>query len=65
MVRKYDIYLPIEYNLEPNGTRRRIESEKFDDIELILLDEFGGVTSVQESFPFKLFFKKEKFNQKK
>lgn len=53
MVRKYDIYLPIEYNPKPNGTRRRIESEKFDNIEQILLDEFGGVTSVQESFPLK------------
>ncbi|HIE29106.1 TPA: hypothetical protein EYP66_17675 [Candidatus Poribacteria bacterium] len=53
IVRRYDIYLPLEYNPEPDGTRRRIEGEKFDTVEQKLFEEFGGVTFVQESFPLK------------
>jgi len=53
IVRRYDIYLPLEYNPEPDGTRRRIEGEKFDRVEQKLFEEFGGVTFVQESFPLK------------
>jgi len=54
VVRRYDIYLPLEYNPEePNSTRRRIEGEKFDRVEQSLFDEFGGVTFVQENFPLK------------
>ncbi len=53
IVRIYDIYLPLEYNPEPDGTRRRIEGEKFDRLEQKLLEEFGGVTFVQENFPLR------------
>ena len=53
IVRRYDIYLPLEYNPEPDGTRRRIEGEKFDRVEQKLFEGFGGVTFVQESFPLK------------
>jgi hypothetical protein len=53
IVRRYDIYLPLEYNPKSDGTRQRIEGEKFDRVEQKLFEEFGGVTFVQESFPLK------------
>jgi hypothetical protein len=80
IVRKYDIYLPLEYNPEPDGTRRRIEGEKFEPrtsegassrlneanrVEQKLFEEFGGVKFVQESFPLKGIFLFFSFRKRK
>ena len=50
--RRYEIYLPVLYN---DG--REIEPEKFDQVERELVERFGGVTSVQRSFPLRGLWK--------
>jgi len=48
VVRRYEIYLPLFYN---DGTP--IEPEKFDQVERELVEQFGGVTTVQRQFPLR------------
>ena len=48
VVRRYEIYLPLLYN---DGTP--IEPEKFDQVERELVEQFGGVTTVQRQFPLR------------
>ena len=48
VVRRYEIYLPLFYN---DGTA--IEPEKFDQVERELVEQFGGVTTVQRQFPLR------------
>jgi hypothetical protein len=48
VVRRYEIYLPLFYN---DGTS--IEPEKFDQVERELVEQFGGVTTVQRQFPLR------------
>lgn len=45
-VKKYDIYLPLRYN---DG--RQIENEKFDQVDDVLYERFGGLTAVLREFP--------------
>lgn len=48
LARRYEIYLPIEYNdLTP------IEDAVYDQIEQDLLQRFGGVTQIRRSNPLK------------
>ena len=47
-VKKYDIYLPLRYN---DG--RQIEDEKFDQVDDILYERFGGLTTVLREFPLR------------
>jgi len=54
IARCYDIYLPLKYN---DGTE--IESEKYEQVENELLDQFGGVTSVQQKNPLRGLWKSE------
>ena len=42
--KRYEIYLPIEYNLDEHGNRLRIEEEKLDQTYEELWQEFRGVT---------------------
>jgi hypothetical protein len=48
VVRRYEIYLPLFYN---DGTP--VEPEKFDQVERELVEQFGGVTTVQRQFPLR------------
>ena len=52
--KRYDIYLPLKYN---DGTE--IEIEKYEQVENELLDQFGGVTSVQQKNPLRGLWKSE------
>ena len=47
-VKKYDIYLPLRYN---DG--RQIEDEKFDQVDDVLYEFFGGLTAVLHEFPLR------------
>lgn len=47
-VKKYDIYLPLRYN---DG--RQIEDQKFDQVDDILYERFGGLTTVLHDFPLR------------
>ena len=46
--RKYDIYLPLQYN---DG--RFIEDEKYRSVYDALFEQFGGVTSMMHEFPLR------------
>jgi hypothetical protein len=46
--RRYDLYLPLAYN---DG--RLIEDRKFDSLESILVQRFGGLTTQQRDFPLR------------
>ena len=48
LVKKYDIYLPLQYN---DG--RWIENENFDQVDDALYERFGGLTSVMREFPLR------------
>ena len=48
VARRYEIYLPLFSN---DGTP--IEPEKFDQVERELVEQFGGVTTVQRQFPLR------------
>ena len=41
-VKKYDIYLPLRYN---DGSQ--IEDERFDQVDDVLYERFGGLTTIQ------------------
>ena len=45
---RYDLYPPLTYN---DG--RPIADERFDEVELQLVNRFGGVTSQQRGFPLR------------
>jgi hypothetical protein len=47
--KRYEIYLPLEYNPDEDGVRQPIEEEKFDQTYEELWDTFGGVTVTPES----------------
>ena len=47
-VKKYDIYLPLRYN---DG--RQIEDERFDQVDDVLYERFGGLTTVLRDFPLR------------
>jgi len=47
-VKKYDIYLPLQYN---NGGW--IEDEKFEQTRNDLLGRFGGLTYIMREFPLR------------
>ena len=47
-VKKYDIYLPLRYN---DG--RQIEDEKFDQVDNVLYERFGGLTAILREFPLR------------
>jgi len=47
--KRYEIYLPIEYNPDEDGKRLPIEEEKFDQTYEELWREFGGITVTTES----------------
>ena len=47
-VKKYHIYLPLRYN---DG--RQIENEKFDQVDDVLYERFGGLTAVLREFPLR------------
>lgn len=47
--KRYEIYLPIEYNPDEQGNRLPIEAEKFEQTYEKLWQEFGGVTVMPES----------------
>ena len=47
-VKKYDIYLPLRYN---DG--RQIEDEKVDQVDDVLYERFGGLTTVLRDFPLR------------
>jgi hypothetical protein len=42
--KRYEIYLPLEYNPDTKGNRQRIEQEKFEQTFEEISHEFGGVT---------------------
>jgi hypothetical protein len=46
--RRYEVYLPLAFN---DG--RTIPAELFENVEMRLLDHFGGVTSQQRDFPLR------------
>lgn len=52
--KRYDIYLPLKYN---DGTE--IEIEKYEQVEDELLDQFGGVTSVDQKNPLRGLWESE------
>ena len=54
-INSFEIYLPLEYN---DG--RPIEETKFSGLEDELLDRFGGVTSIQRSFPLRGLWRSER-----
>jgi len=47
--KRYEIYLPLEYNPDEKGNRLSIEKEKFGQTYEELWQEFGGVTVMPES----------------
>lgn len=47
-VKKYDICLPLRYN---DG--RQIEDEKFDQVDNVLYERFGGLTAILRDFPLR------------
>ncbi|MBM3237359.1 hypothetical protein FJZ31_13785 [Candidatus Poribacteria bacterium] len=47
--KRYEIYLPIEYNPDEQGNRLPIEEEKFEQTYEELWQEFRGVTVMPES----------------
>lgn len=47
-VKKYDIYLPLRYN---DG--RQIEDGKFDQVDDVLYERFGGLTTALRDFPLR------------
>ena len=52
--KRYEIYLPLEYNPEGQGNRQPIEKEKFAQTQKELWQEFGGVTVMPESEDYAL-----------
>ena len=47
--KRYEIYLPVEYNPDEHGNRLLIEEEKFDQTHEELWREFRGITLSPES----------------
>jgi len=47
--KRYEIYLPLEYNPDADGVRQPIENEKFVQTHRELWETFGGVTITPES----------------
>ena len=47
--KRYEIYLPLEYNPDEHGNRLRIEEEKFDQTYEELWQKFRGITLSPES----------------
>jgi hypothetical protein len=48
VARRYDLYLPLRYN---DGTP--IEREKFKQVDVTLLERFGGLTAVKQENPLR------------
>ena len=47
--KRYEIYLPLEYNPNSKSNRQRIERTKFEQTYEELSQEFGGVTLIPPS----------------
>jgi RPA family protein len=47
--KRYEIYLPLEYNPDEDGVRQSIEKEKFVQTHEELWQTFGGVTVTSQS----------------
>ena len=51
-VRRYELFVPMEYNADADGHREPIEPEKYIEIETALFQAFGGLTKSNPNTPF-------------